>query len=80
MNTSKTGIKPVKKEAAVCGLFCTSCALYIGTKEDPERLEDFAKSFNLPVEDMECEGCRSDKRSGSESGRNHETDVGNVKS
>lgn len=64
MNTSKTSIKPAKKEAAVCGLFCTSCSIYIGTNEDPERLVNLAKGFNLPVKDMECKGCRSDKRIG----------------
>lgn len=62
MNTDKTGLPSVKKEAAVCGLFCTSCTIYIGTKEDPERLEAIAKTFNIPVKDMECEGCRSNKR------------------
>lgn len=64
MNTNKTGLKSARKEAAVCGLFCASCSIYIGTKEDPERLETMAKSFNVPVKDMECEGCRSDKRIG----------------
>jgi hypothetical protein len=64
MNTNKTNLKSAKKEAAVCGLFCTSCSIYIGTKEDPERLMNFAKNFNLPVKDMECNGCRSDKRIG----------------
>lgn len=64
MNTSKTVKKPVKKEAAVCGLFCTSCSIYIGTKEDPERLKSLAENFNVPVEEMECKGCRSDTRIG----------------
>ena len=40
------------------------CSIYIGTKEDPERLKSIAKSFNVPVEEMECQGCRSDKRIG----------------
>lgn len=56
--------KPVKNEAAVCGLFCESCSAYIGTKEDPERLEELAGRFNVPVEEVECEGCRSNKRLG----------------
>ena len=64
MKTSKPGIKTLRNEAAVCGLFCTSCSIYIGTKEDPERLERMAETFNIPVKDMECEGCRSDKRIG----------------
>ena len=52
-----------KKLAAVCGLFCPSCTLYIGTKEDPERLKFLAQTFKLPVEDVRCEGCRAKVRS-----------------
>jgi hypothetical protein len=55
---------PDKKEAAVCGLFCPSCSIFIGTKEDPERLKNLADNFNVPVEKMKCKGCRSDKRIG----------------
>ncbi len=58
----ETVVKPDKREAAVCGLFCPSCSIYIGTKEDPERLKIMAENFNIPVEEMECSGCRSDKR------------------
>jgi len=53
---------PDKRLAAVCGLFCPACNLYIGTKEDPERLKGIAERFQLPVEKLECEGCRTDKR------------------
>lgn len=59
-----TVTKPDKREAAVCGLFCPSCSVYIGTKEDPERLKGLAESFGIPVNETECEGCRSDKRTG----------------
>lgn len=62
MDKGKRGLKPAGKEAAVCGLFCASCSIYIGTKEEPERLEGIARDFNVPVKEMECEGCRSDKR------------------
>ena len=40
MNT----LKPVRNEAAVCGLFCTSCSIYIGTKEEPETDVGYGKS------------------------------------
>jgi hypothetical protein len=63
-NRKEAVTKPDKREAAVCGLFCPSCSIYIGTKEDPERLKSLAENFNLPVEEMECAGCRSDKRTG----------------
>jgi predicted RNA-binding Zn-ribbon protein involved in translation (DUF1610 family) len=60
----ETGIRPDKREAAVCGLFCPSCSIYIGTKEDPERLKKAAENLSLPVQEMECTGCRSDRRTG----------------
>ncbi|MDZ7697134.1 MAG: DUF3795 domain-containing protein [Deltaproteobacteria bacterium] len=53
-----------KKLAAVCGLFCTACTLYIGTTEDEtHRLEAVSKIYNTAAEDWACHGCRSDKRS-----------------
>ena len=53
---------PDKRLVAVCGLFCPGCTLFIATKEDPERLKGIAERFQLSVEDLECEGCRADKR------------------
>lgn len=50
-----------KKLAAICGLFCQACSLYIGTKEDPDRLKILAERFPYPVEELECLGCRSEK-------------------
>lgn len=52
-----------KNLSAVCGLFCPSCTLYIGTKEDPQRLKAIAERYRMPAEAWECEGCRSEKRS-----------------
>ncbi|SFG93497.1 Protein of unknown function [Desulfotomaculum arcticum] len=54
--------KPEKRLAAVCGLFCPACGLFIGTKEDPERLKEIAGRFQRPVKEVECHGCRSEKR------------------
>ncbi|MDF9408722.1 MAG: hypothetical protein A4E52_01841 [Pelotomaculum sp. PtaB.Bin013] len=63
MSKGQLGLStPDKRLAAVCGLFCTACALYIGTKEDPERLKIMATRFQIPVEELECHGCRSEKR------------------
>ncbi len=50
-----------KDLAAVCGLFCPSCAIYIATNEDPERLAKQAKSLGLSIEETKCNGCRSDR-------------------
>jgi hypothetical protein len=47
---------------AVCGLFCSACAAYIGTHEDPARLERLGASFGVSAEDMLCDGCRTERR------------------
>jgi ribosomal protein L40E len=52
-----------KKLAAVCGLFCAACHAFIGTRENPERLNAMAKRLGRPVEDLHCHGCRSETRS-----------------
>lgn len=51
-----------KKMAAVCGLFCEACTLYIATQEDPPRLMALAARFGLSEDEVRCNGCRSDKR------------------
>lgn len=58
----KTEIRPDKGLAAACGLFCPACTLYIGTREDPVRLKDLADRFSLPLEEMQCDGCRAERR------------------
>jgi hypothetical protein len=50
------------KIAAVCGLFCSSCTFFIGTHEDPARLEFMAGRFGMPAEKLQCDGCRSERR------------------
>jgi len=52
-----------RSKAAVCGLFCPSCTLYIGTQEDPQRLDLLSGIFKLPVAELRCGGCRSGLRS-----------------
>ncbi|MFA5401024.1 MAG: DUF3795 domain-containing protein [Dehalococcoidia bacterium] len=52
-----------KSTSAVCGLFCPACTLYIGTQEDPQRLQFLADRFKLPLEEVRCGGCRSELRS-----------------
>jgi hypothetical protein len=54
--------KPDKRLAAVCGLFCPACTIFIATREDPERLKKLAEITNLSIEDMKCYGCRAEKR------------------
>jgi hypothetical protein len=63
MNSEATGsVAPEKKLAAVCGLFCPACTVYIGSMEEPARLKALSGRFGATVEDMECHGCRSEKR------------------
>jgi hypothetical protein len=53
---------PDKKLAAVCGLFCPTCSLFIGTIEDETRLQTISKRFQFPPEELKGHGCRSEKR------------------
>ncbi|MBN1596394.1 DUF3795 domain-containing protein [candidate division FCPU426 bacterium] len=53
---------PDQRKAAVCGLFCPACTLYIGTQEDPERLKRLAQGFGRPVAEVACDGCRAERR------------------
>ena len=53
---------PDKRLAAVCGLFCPACTIFIGTKEHPARLQAIADRLQQPVEELRCDGCRSDRR------------------
>jgi len=52
-----------KEFAAVCGLFCPGCTLYIGSTEEPERLARTAGRFSVSIEEARCYGCRSDVKS-----------------
>ena len=54
--------EPDKTLAAVCGLFCEACTLFIATQEDPVRLKGLATRYQLSEESIKCYGCRSAKR------------------
>jgi len=60
--TKKNVPKPDKRLAAVCGLFCPACRVFIGTHEDPERLKKIAERFQISVAEARCEGCRTETR------------------
>jgi hypothetical protein len=59
-STGEKHCLPDKRLAAVCGLFCPACTIFIGSQEDPERLEGLARRLQHPVEELECHGCRSE--------------------
>ncbi len=54
--------QPDKKLAAVCGLFCPSCIIFIAQRESLETRQETAKNFQIPVEALQCDGCRAEKR------------------
>jgi len=60
--TTPRAASPDKSLAAVCGLFCPACSFYIGSTEDPKRLQNLAERFERTVDELTCHGCRSDRR------------------
>ncbi len=58
-------IVPEKQTAAVCGLLCLSCGLYQATREkNSEQLKLIAGRLQLPVDQVQSNGCRSTVLSG----------------
>lgn len=55
-------LRPDKKLAAVCGLFCPGCSLLIATNEDPAKLDGMAARMGRTPDELKCNGCRSDKQ------------------
>lgn len=55
-------MKYYKTHAAVCGLYCPACTVFIASQEDPARLKFLADMSGIIFEEMRCNGCRSDKR------------------
>lgn len=60
--TDENLCRPDKRLAAVCGLFCPACGVFIGTQEDPERLKGIAERLQRTVQELKCDGCRAEKR------------------
>jgi hypothetical protein len=60
--TQMAGARHDKTLAAVCGLYCGACQVYIATTEDPARLARLAARLQMREEALACHGCRSDKR------------------
>jgi len=62
MKSKNETIRPDKELAAVCGLFCPACIIYIGARESKERREAIACSMGLETGALRCDGCRAEKR------------------
>jgi hypothetical protein len=49
-----------KQTAAVCGLLCKSCGIYMATQENnTDQLKVIAERLHIPFEQVRCDGCRS---------------------
>lgn len=60
--TNNDILMPDKRLAAVCGLFCPACHVYIATREGPEQLAMLARRYQKPLEELRCRGCRTEER------------------
>lgn len=47
------------KKIAPCGLFCAGCRVY-KSSDDPKMKKKIASDLNVNVEDVHCEGCRTE--------------------
>lgn len=57
-------IQPDKKTAAVCGLLCNACGIYIATQENNlEHMQSIAARLQIPLEKVSCNDCRSEQLS-----------------
>jgi len=56
----KNELKPDKKLAAVCGLFCSACRVYLADQLSEENKKKLAEQFGISAEQFKCDGCRSD--------------------
>lgn len=54
---------PAPTEAAVCGLYCKACALYVGAHDDPAMLRFLCERLGQTQEETYCDGCRTERRS-----------------
>jgi hypothetical protein len=54
--------KEDKTLAGICGLYCGTCPNYLAEREgDTARIEAIAKSNNMEVSAVGCDGCLSDR-------------------
>jgi len=59
MSTPQGSPREPHSLAAVCGLYCGACSVYLATKEDPARLQRLAIHLGQSIEETRCQGCRS---------------------
>ena len=51
-----------RKMVGICGLYCGTCPNCLAYQEnDTEQLEEISRRTNIPVSEIRCDGCLSDK-------------------
>ncbi len=54
--------KDASQLVGICGLFCGTCPNYLAyQKNDVEQLEQISQATGIPVEEIRCDGCLSDR-------------------
>jgi hypothetical protein len=52
----------VRKLVGICGLYCGTCPLHLAYQEnDTEELEKISQERGIPIEEIRCDGCLSDR-------------------
>jgi len=52
----------VRQLVGICGLYCGTCPRYLAYQEDNvEQLNEISRETGVPMEDIRCDGCLSDK-------------------
>jgi len=51
-----------RKLVGICGLYCGTCPQYLAWQEnDTEQLAKISQEHDIPVEEIRCDGCLSDR-------------------
>ena len=52
----------VRKLVSICGLYCGTCPQYLAYQEnDAEQLAKISRERGIPVKEVRCDGCLSDR-------------------
>ncbi len=63
MSENSGGNRPsAPATAAVCGLYCDACSIFIASHEDPEQLALLASRMGWSIDEAYCDGCRAKRR------------------
>ena len=52
----------ISKQVGICGLYCGTCPNYLASrKNDTTQLKKISQDRGIPIEDIRCDGCLSEK-------------------